>query len=410
VRRLALACSLVLACLSACDDGPTAPQTEGAFGSRTEAYVGAGIPVIQIAVDDQPPQAFFIDTGSPVTLLVSGAYGHSPDYTAQETHDLAAFGLTVKATGTVVANVFPADVCGDYEVGGIIGGDLLHFYQLTLDYLGAAAFLWNGLDASPDIGQDVEPAVSVPVRVRGGGRARVVGVTVDLPPTRLVVDGTLEGYARTFLVDTGASLVTLSDDTFQTLANPDRPRIGDIQVETPYGVQNGFLTRLASVTLGDVTVESVPAFVHPDATLFHDLSEEVQEPVSLLVGGSLLREFQTTIRYDAGLLDLARYRNPVHLNANEFVSPGFDLATGCTGGFFVVRVYDGSSAAQQSLQPGTQLVTIDGQSLADLSIDDVLRLLHSYAPGESATFEFRRFVGTFTLTLTYADLLPPYAG
>jgi hypothetical protein len=411
VRRSALGSVLLLIALTAaaCDGGPHPPATEGSFGGRTTADLGGLIPVIDVGVDGAATQPFIIDTGSPVTMLNSLSYGHAMDYSAKEQHDLTAFGLTFKQVTTVVFGAFPANACGQNDTGGIFGGDLLQFYELTIDYLGNAVFLWDNLKGSPDLGQDVAAAVEVPIRVQGGGKATVGGVSVDLPPTRIVVDGTLEGYSRTFLVDSGASLVTLSQDTFSTLSNPDRPRIGDIPIQTIYGTQNGFITRLASLSLGDVTLESVPAVVVSDPTLFNQIGQEVGETITLFVGGTFLRTYQTTVRYGAERLDLARYNNPVHINPNEYSSPGFDLAAGCSGGFFVGRVYAGSSADQQGVQTGTQILQIDTQPLAGMTIEEADRLLHSYAPGESVPFTLMGLISR-TVTLTYADLLPPYTG
>jgi hypothetical protein len=414
VRRSALVLAALAFTLCAVtagcgDDQPSPPATVGTFGARSPAYLGGLIPVIDVTADAEAAQPFIVDTGSPVTLLNSVSYGHAQDFSAHETHDLGALGLTFETISTVVLGAFPPDACGTPDTAGIIGGDLLHFYQLTVDYLGSALFLWNGISASPDIGQDVAPAVAVPIRVKGGGRALVGSITVDLPPTRIIVDGQLESYSRTFLVDTGASLVTISNDTFSTLDHTDRPRIADIPIQTIYGVQNGFITRLAKVSVGDVTLESVPAVVVPDPTLFTQIGAEVGETISLFIGGTFLRNYQTTVRYSAERLDLARYNNPVHVNPAEFVGPGFDLASGCNGGLFVARVYPASSAAAQNVNVGAQLLTIDTQSVAGMTIDEANRLLHSYQPGDSVTFELQNFT-VRTVTLTYADLLPPYTG
>jgi hypothetical protein len=409
-HRLALALAVAGSLLAAgCGDGETPPTTAGAFGARTPANVSGLIPMVDVAAAGAAPQAFIVDTGSPVTLLNATSFGHAQDYQAHGPVDLTAFGVSFQQVSSITIGAFPPDACGTSETAGILGGDLLHFYQLTIDYLGAAAFLWNGVHASPDIGQDVAPALAVPFRLLGGGHASVSGITLDLPATRVIVDGTLEGYSRTFLVDSGASLVTLSTNTFETLDHTDRPRIADIPIQTIYGTQMGFITRLGTLTVGDATATSVPAVVVPDATLFTQIGAEVDENIALFVGGTFLRHFQTTFRYGDRTLDLAPYQNPVHINKLEFVSPGFDLATSCDGALFVGKVYPGSDAEAQGVRPGTPLVAIDGQLVADLGLDEATRLLHAYEPGAQVEFSLQGMV-VYKVTLTYADLLPPYGG
>jgi clan AA aspartic protease (TIGR02281 family) len=399
----------LLVVVPACDDGPTPPATTGEFGQRTPAYMSGLIPVVDVTAADQTGLQFIVDTGSPVTLLNSASFGHGEDYSASGTTDLQAFNLGFTAVPTVTYAAFGADACGDLTLAGIVGGDLLQFYALTVDYLGAALFLWDGLGGSPDIGQDVAPATTVKVHLEGGGRANVVGIVVNLPPTRLVVDGTLEETDAAFLVDTGASMVTLPQSVFDTLGSQDRPRIADVPVQTVYGESTGFIVRLRSLSVGEVTQTDVPAFVTPDATLFNDISREVGITIRALVGGTFLRQYQTTIRYGAHRLDFASYNNPVHVNPREFIGPGFDLGEGCDGGIYVVRVFAGTSAADQGIQPGYQLTAVDTQPVAGLTIDEVDRLMRSYDAGAEVTMDLRPGMAARSYTFVYSDLLPRFA-
>ncbi|MBI5480738.1 MAG: aspartyl protease family protein [Deltaproteobacteria bacterium] len=392
----------------ACHDDRPPPATTGEFGQRTPAYLGGLIPVIDVNAADQTGLKFIVDTGSPVTLLNSVSFGHDQDYSAAGTTDLQAFNLGFTAIPTVTYAAFGADACGDVTLAGIVGGDLLQFYALTVDYLGAALFLWDDLGGSPDIGQAVAPATSVKVHLKGGGRANVVGLTVDLPPTRLVVDGSLEEQDGSFLVDTGASMVTMPQRVFDTLGSQDRPRIADVPVQTVYGESKGFIIRLRGLSLGGATQTDVPTFVVPDATLFNDLSSEVHTTIVALVGGTFLRNYQTTIRYPADRIELAAYHDPVHVNPREFVGPGFDLAAGCDGGFFVARVFPGTSAADQGIAEGSELLSIDTQQLAGLTIDEVDRLMRSYDAGAEVVMALRSGFAVRTFTFTYSDLLPRF--
>jgi hypothetical protein len=399
----------LLVAAAGCHDDRQKPTTTGEFGQRTPAYLGGLIPVIDVGAADQTGLKFIVDTGSPVTLLNSVSFGHDADYSATGTSDVQAFGLGFSAVPTVTYNAFGADACGDVTLAGIFGGDVLQFYSLTIDYLGSALYLWDGLDGSPDVGQDVAPATSVKVHLKGGGKANVVGLTVDLPATRLVVDGKLEVADATFIVDSGASMVTLPSSVWETLANQDRPKITDVPVQTVYGESTGFIVRLQSLTLGEVTETNVPAFITPDASLFNDLSRETGATVVGLVGGTFLRQYQTTIRYRADRIELAAYNNPVHVNPNEFVGPGFDLGEGCDGGAFVARVYPSTSASDQGITVGTQLISIESQALDGMAIDEVDRLMRSYDAGSQVEMVLRPNFTLQTYTFTYSDLLPRFA-
>jgi hypothetical protein len=411
VRRLrpGLLLALLVLVTTACDGGRAAPQTTGDFGQRTPAYLGGLIPVVDVTTPERGALPFIVDTGSPITLLDAEAFGHDQDYSASDITDLSAFGVTFTAYPTVVYGAFGPDGCGDFSLAGIVGGDLLQYYALTIDYLGAALFLWDELPASPDIGQEVDPPAAVPVHLKGGGRASVVGVVVDLPPTRLVADGALEGVPRTFLLDTGASLVTLPQRVFDTMTDQDRPRLTNIPVQTVYGLDTGYIVRLRELALGEVTVTNVPAFVVPDATLFDQVGDEVGATITALVGGTYLREFQTTVRYQDRRVELARYRNPVHINRREFVGPGFDLAEGCDGGIFVARVYPGTAAASAGIAVGAAVTAIESQSLEGLTVDEADRLLHSYDPGTVVPISVLDGHTFHTYDLAYSDLLPTFA-
>ena len=409
MRRLFLLPLALILVNPGCSDPPAKPVTTGDFGQRTPAYFDSLTPIIDVGVDGQTGFQFIVDTGSPVTWLNSASFGHAQDYSASGTADLQAFNLSFSAIPTVTYGAFPADGCGDFPIDGFVGGDLLQFYALTVDYLGSALFLWDSLDGSPDIGQDVAPATTVKFHLRGGGHATVLGVSVDLPRTRILVDGMLEGVPSTFLVDTGASQVLIPQRVFDTLADQDRPRIADIPVQTAYGDDTASIIRLRSLSLGDVAQTDVPAFVTPDPTFTDSISAETGTTVVALVGGSFLRSYQTTIRYSAERLDLATYNNPVHVNPLEYVSPGFEIGTSCDGGIFVAQVFPGTSAAEQGIQAGFELLTIDTQPLDGLTIDEAGRLMHSYEVGSTVDMQLRGGWAVTTYTFTYSDLLPRFA-
>ena len=76
-----------------------------------------------------------------------------------------------------------------------------------------------------------------------------------------VAGGSIDGYPVTFLVDTGATTVALSDKLAQRLGLEKR---GGIFTGTANGVAAGWQTRLAQVRIGPIVEKEVRAVILPD--------------------------------------------------------------------------------------------------------------------------------------------------
>lgn len=97
-----------------------------------------------------------------------------------------------------------------------------------------------------------------------------------------VADGEINGRRVTFLLDTGATNVALSE---RLARNLDLPRGAAIRLETANGTAYGFATRLQSVRLGDIVVREVNAV----------FSNGMQDD-TVLLGMSFLRHLEFTQR------------------------------------------------------------------------------------------------------------------
>ncbi|SFD96115.1 retropepsin-like aspartic protease family protein [Paracidovorax konjaci] len=132
----------------------------------------------------------------------------------------------------------------------------------------------------------------VSVGGRGAGTGRRVVLTAD-GRGHFVSNGTINGKAMQYLVDTGASTVAIGQ--------PDADRMGlDYRSGTPValgtanGTARGWRVKLDSVRLGDVEVFGVDAVVTPQGMPF------------VLLGNSVLNEFQMTRSNDQLVLEKRR--------------------------------------------------------------------------------------------------------
>ena len=106
--------------------------------------------------------------------------------------------------------------------------------------------------------RQVNPNQHVTTAINGQGQREVV-----LKRNRsghYVADGTINGVAVTFLLDTGATGVAISPAVARAAgATRGRP----IALRTANGTAQGFLTELNRVTLGDIEQYGVPATISP---------------------------------------------------------------------------------------------------------------------------------------------------
>lgn len=85
------------------------------------------------------------------------------------------------------------------------------------------------------------------------------------------VDATIGGRSVPFLVDTGASIIALTKKEADRLGLNPAPRDFTVQIQTANGIVRAAKVRLASVTVGPLTVHDVTAVVMPDGRLAENL-------------------------------------------------------------------------------------------------------------------------------------------
>ena len=95
---------------------------------------------------------------------------------------------------------------------------------------------------------DVEqPGAAIPFKIEGGGTVSSATTTLSYPATRIPVTVTIEGVDHPFILDTGASEVTVRASLFAALAADGRTVMQAFPVGTPRRVQRGAaVTRAAA--------------------------------------------------------------------------------------------------------------------------------------------------------------------
>ncbi len=378
---------VALLALAACGGGF---DYEGTAGIPQPATFPSLIPVAPVAVGSAAPRSFGIDTGSPGTLLDTGAYPSRPLGTG--TADLGVLGLRFSAISAQTGSYFSQDD----PLGGLIGANLLEHFAFSLDYKGARAWLsdpFSAASAPADLGAGAE--VAIPFQLAGADR--------------VTFQATIEGQPPVWaLLDTGATAVTLEEGFYAQLGDAARrPRLDGLKVITVYGIVSGYWTRTWRVTAGGASVDDVQAIVVPGSTLFRDVAAETGKDVRVLLGGKFLRSFFTTIDYQGGMVRLGRYTAPTHIDPDEWVRPGLKL-TLHGDEWKVTTVYPGTDAAGKGVMEGDIVLAIDGMAITGLGSDAVDALLRGHPVGASVTLALVRGAQTVAAQVLVEDLLPHY--
>ena len=140
-------------------------------------------------------------------------------------------------------------------------------------------------------GKRVNLRMDTPVSIGGGGGSGGSGNRIVLPADsrgHFMTQGTINGRAVTFMLDTGA-----------TMSAADAQRIGldyskgqPVQIGTANGVAQGYRLRLQSVRVGDVEVYDIDAVVSQQSMPF------------VLLGNSFINRF--SMRRDADQMVLEK--------------------------------------------------------------------------------------------------------
>jgi len=403
MKALLASLALVAGGAAGCGGSGSGLHTMGMLGVPSPALIGSNVVFVDAALNGHAGGRLLIDTGSPYTLIDPQQFPGATLPPQQEVNaDIGLGALTIDAVPSLQITTGTMD---SLHLGGILGANVLRQFSTEVNYRDQELRLGDG--AAP---ADVEiPGASVPFKLEGG-TSPLDTSGIPAPTTRVPVTVTLEGTPHPFILDTGASEVTVRAALFATLTADGRARLSGLTVSTATGQASAIVSRLRTVSAAGQDVSDVAFMTLNDDTLLDSLASEVHHPIDGLLGGSFLREFLVTIDYPRGELHLQRYGTRDHIS-DEFQRVGIQLeASGAS--YAVGVVYQGSDAAAKGLRVGDQIVAIDGQALTALNPIAADQLLqgpvggtHRLSMGVTAAVAL-----TFTdVVVRVDDLIPPPA-
>ena len=399
-RGLRAAIAFVWLTGCAADPAPLPPGLVGNPGSQFHAADDPNLFWVETSLNGGPTRLVIADTGAPIVLLDTEAFdGAVPAGSGQ----VARMSLG----GTVLSKVPTVGIRGQGELapdgqpfGGIVGYTAFADFAVTFDYRQKQLVL--GAASLPD---GLVPAVSVPFSLEGGGFAQLPNddSEISFPPSRIIIAGELEGHPLTFVLDTGASWMAVTTGFFDQITADGR---GTVTVDAGLagGETSAELARMRALSVAGLEVDDTVAVAGSRIDdLLDTLGREVGHAVDGLLGAPFLRHFFVTVDYPNTRVDFRRYADESFI-VDDYRKVGIDLreATAAKGSAFVVaRVYPGTDAEQQGIADGAELLTVDGEALAGLSLAAAQRKL--LGPVHSL---HRLVFADRTIDVAVDDLLP----
>jgi len=143
-------------------------------------------------------------------------------------------------------------------------------------------------------GQRVALRMDTPTSIGDSGASGANGNRIVLPASsggHFIAQGTINGRAASFMLDTGATSVSISASDAERLGI-DYARGQLVRISTANGVAPGYRVRLNSIRVGDVEIREVDAIV-------------TQQPMPyILLGNSFINRF--SMRRDADQMVLEK--------------------------------------------------------------------------------------------------------
>jgi hypothetical protein len=291
--RALLAGALLVGCGGESGSNVNEPVVKGA--------VQNGVIALPVSIEGSPTMPFVLDTGSPLTLVDPNKFPSvETGFTQAATVDVGSVHLmNVEIVGKTPCGLM---MCPASEPAGLLGGDALIDFAITIDY--AAAAVSFGAYTFPT---NIAEPVTSPFKLQGGGQIVLPGMngTVDLPATRIVLDVAIEGTVYPFVLDTGSSALVLAPDLYDSIVSDGRAQ-SSVSVSTVSGTRTEPSTRLSAVSISTATQTSVEAIRAP--LDLGTLSREVGQTIEGLVGGGFLSHYVVTIDYPTQTLTLRAYQ------------------------------------------------------------------------------------------------------
>lgn len=292
----------------------------------------------QVMVDGAGPYHFIVDTGAPTSLL-------DKKVAASGTHVLSAIGQE-RELALSSAALSDYGIMGD----GFLGADFFGDQVLTFDPKRKLLWLSSTLDETS---------------LAACEHAEAKGSTVDFElQSYISVQGQLEGQAARLLIDTGATFGAIDENVFAALnAAAPRPTLGGFYTPAGAGTFWASLTTIGSIAIGDQSVARILART-ADGDILN--SNTVYDDVAALVPLGFFRHFLMSVDYPNHRLRLAPYRGDTMVEPAQRYVAGIGLSESLAPPIVVTEVLANSSAADEGVAVGDEIVAIDGKAIGTI--------------------------------------------
>ncbi len=358
---------------------------------------------LPVAIEDNAPSWFLVDTGAGSTVLAqstaealqlrgrgkSKAQGLGPaviDTTLFRDIDLRFGDLSVALQRVPALPLQELSLLEGRLMEGVLGYDVLRRYVIEIDYERRRL---RFQDPAHFVAQP--QAVALPITFNHNHP--VIQATITLPDGRAI--------PVRLMVDTGAGSALMINRPFA-----EKHRVYDI---VSPGVEGSFAAGVGGATsqrIGRIKRLQIAEFAmeNPVASLSRDARGAGSSgEVDGLIGGEVLRRFTLTIDYPHRRLLITPNRD--FSERFEFDMGGLLLRAADTkfDRFLVRQVVPGSPAMAAGLEIGDELLAINGNATATMTITAIRRLFRQ--PDVTYTLRLRRNEHEFEKTITTRRLL-----
>lgn len=352
---------------------------------------------VDLLVDGRGPVPVIFDTGgmNVLTPEAAKAFGLEVEGTLQgrgvgeasedmglsQVREMRVGGVALRDQSFVVLPLKDMDKVEGFDLGGIVGAEMLKRLVVRIDYAGQRLTFIR-----PEAFQPPAGATAVPFTFDG-----------HIPQ----VEGKIDGIPGRFTIDTGSRT---SLDLHRPFAEKHRLKerfAPKLEAITGWGVGGSVksaVARAGVLELGGVRIESPVTHLALGAQkgAFNDAH------IAGNVGSGVLRRFTVTFDYGRQVM----YLEP---NADRGTREAFDRAgmwiNLADGAYEVKDVVPGSPAADAGLKVGDLILTLDGKAAGDLSLSDARKLLREPAPGTPVRLSVKSGGASREVTLVLRDLV-----